>query len=347
MSTEMMGDPSNLSITVDVADDDSGNVVVTATADNATQYWFYMGDGTDDPFVNTTGVYEHTYETLGTYLIEVRAYGSSGRFIKASQQVAVQSGDPVAVGEGYVSPLEYEGMELVWNDEFEGSFLNTSNWTFEEGGWGWGNQESQYYTPNNATIGGGVLTIEARKENYEGSEYTSSRIISQDKQSFQYGRVDFRAKLPQGQGIWPALWMLGDNFATSGWPRCGEIDIMEMIGGSGRENTVHGTCHWFVDGECNNGHCSEGKGTTLNSGTFSDEFHVFSIIWDENQIEFLVNNVPYNTFSIVDATRSEFRGKFFFIMNVAVGGVWPGYPDDSTVFPQQMQVDYVRVFQEI
>jgi beta-glucanase (GH16 family) len=175
-----------------------------------------------------------------------------------------------------------------------------------------------------------------------GAAYTSSRMITKGKQSFLYGRVDIRAKLPYGQGIWPALWMLGENFSSVGWPKCGEIDIMEMIGGSNRENTVHGTLHWDLD----NAHASAGGSTSLVGETFSEKFHVFSILWNENEVSWLVDNKVYHTIDITPAHMSEFHKKHFFIFNVAVGGNWPGYPNATTEFPQRMKVDYIRVFQK-
>ena len=245
---------------------------------------------------------------------------------------------------GYESPTSYPGYTLVWNDEFSGAALNLSDWSYEigTGNNGWGNNEAQYYRAENTSVANGYLTIQARKENFGGRSYTSSRLITKNKQSFRYGRIDIRAVLPQGQGLWPALWMLGTNISTVGWPESGEIDIMEMVGGSGREDTVHGTGHWDNNGS----NASYGGDYTLNSGTFADEFHVFSIEWDSNLIRWYVDDVQYHALSISSAGLSEFRKEFFFIFNIAVGGNWPGYPDASTVFPQRMLVDYVRVFQK-
>ena len=248
---------------------------------------------------------------------------------------------------GYTTPESYAGMTLIWQDEFTGDVVNEDFWTFEigNGSSGWGNNELQYYRKENTYIKEENLVIEAKQEFFSGSNYTSSRMITKDKFDFQYGRVDIRAALPKGQGIWPALWMLGANFSEVGWPYCGEIDIMEMVGGSGRENTVHGTLHWDNNGSyaCT---CEQGNSYTLNSGTFADEYHVFSITWDETAISWYVDDTIYKTVDITPAALSEFRDNFFFIFNVAVGGNWPGSPNSTTVFPQRMIVDYVRVFQE-
>lgn len=245
--------------------------------------------------------------------------------------------------QGATSPDSYPNMSLVWADEFEGSSLNTTFWAHETGNGanGWGNNELQYYKPQNTSIQDGHLVITAKKESIEGKEYTSSRIITKGKKDFRYGRVDIRAALPKGQGIWPALWMLGSNFDSVSWPACGEIDIMEMVGGSGRENTVHGTVHWQNEGK----HAQFGGKTTLSSGTFSDQFHVYSILWDATSIRWLVDNKQYHVIDTTPAELDEFRRNFFFIFNVAVGGNWPGSPNSTTSFPQHLIVDYIRVFQ--
>ena len=244
---------------------------------------------------------------------------------------------------GYSTPESYDGMELVWSDEFNVSSIDNSNWAFETGtgNWGWGNNELQYYQENNTSIIDGNLVIEARKESVDNSNYTSSRIITRDKKSFKYGRVDIRAVMPEGQGIWPALWMLGSNHFQVGWPTCGEIDIMEMIGGGdGRDNVLRGTAHWNQGG-----HVSYGQGYTHESN-LSDEYHVYSIIWDDQNIRWYFDDINFNTMDITSEALSAFHNNFYFIMNIAVGGVWPGSPDNTTLFPQWMIVDYIRVFQE-
>ena len=244
---------------------------------------------------------------------------------------------------GYTTPETYEGMNLVWSDEFDGSTINMNNWTFEigTGNWGWGNNELQYYQEDNSSIIEGNLVIEARRQSLESSDYTSSRLITRGKQSFKYGRIDIRAVMPEGQGIWPALWMLGSNHFQVGWPTCGEIDIMEMVGGGdGRDNVLRGTAHWNQGG-----HVSYGQGYT-NVSKLSEEYHVYSIIWNEETIRWYFDDINFNTMDITPAELSAFHNNFFFIMNIAVGGNWPGSPDNTTLFPQWMIVDYIRVFQE-
>jgi len=244
---------------------------------------------------------------------------------------------------GYSTPETYAGKTLVWRDEFNGTALDLNAWTFETGAGGWGNNELQHYRPGNTLFSAGKLIIEARKENFGGSAYTSSRLITKGKKEFKFGRIDIRAALPEGQGIWPALWMLGGNISTVNWPACGEIDIMELIGS--QPNRVHGTIHY---GANNSQHQYIGSSTALaGSAKFIDEFHVFSIVWEQDKITWLLDDVQF--YQITSATVAPaaypFNNDFFFIFNVAVGGQWPGDPDGSTNFPQRMIVDYVRVFQ--
>lgn len=239
--------------------------------------------------------------------------------------------------DGYETPLTYPGYTLMYADEFDGTSLNTGDWNYETGDHGWGNNELQNYQAgaNNISVSNGKLVIEAREEN---GGYTSGRITTQGKKTFKYGRIDIRAKLPFGQGIWPALWMLGDNINSVSWPACGEIDIMEMVGHDAA--TTHGTIHWEQ-----NGHASYGGHKTISTGILADEFHVYTIIWDAGQIKWLLDDVQFHVADVSPTALSAFDNNFFFIMNVAVGGNWPGYPNASTTFPQRMIVDYVRVFQ--
>ncbi len=340
-------DPADLVVEVSVADDGSGQVSIQAWADHAVEFQLRIGAAEEPIESNITGTFEYTFIQPGRYELDVRAYGISGRYLRQVIPVTIAIGREVSPDQGYVSPLHYEGWELVWHDEFEGNSIHSDHWVFEIGDGcphlcGWGNNELQYYREQNAWVEDGLLVIEARRENAGNRQYTSARMKTQGKQSFQYGRIDIRALLPAGQGIWPALWMLGNDIASVGWPKCGEIDIMEMIGGNGRENTVHGTLHWDL-----NGHVQAGGSYTLPTGTFGSEYHVFSIIWNETMISWHVNDVPYHQIDITPGHMTEFHQEFFFIFNVAVGGNWPGNPDATTVFPQQMRVDYVRVFQQI
>jgi len=234
--------------------------------------------------------------------------------------------------------------ELVWSEEFEVSGLpDESTWTYDIGGSGWGNNELQYYTqadPDNVQIENGRLVITARKESLGGREFTSARLKTQGLKSFRYGRIEARMKLPFGQGIWPAFWMLGDSISSMGWPACGEIDIMEMVGGSGREQTTHGTIHYE-----NHGHQMNGGHTSLPSGRLADAFHLYSIEWDPDQITWYFDGTPFHQASISGSALNEFQESFFLILNLAVGGNWPGSPDETTQFPQHFEIDFIRVYQ--
>ncbi len=241
---------------------------------------------------------------------------------------------------------------LVWSDEFsgaDGSAPASSNWVMETGGGGWGNHELETYTarPQNAQIIGGNLVITAQKETYTGSDgitraYTSARLKTQTKFTQQYGRFEARIKIPSGQGMWPAFWMLGDNIGSVGWPSCGEIDIMENIGKE--PSTVHGSLH----GPQGSGQFTLTDGYTLQSSQrFSDDFHVFAVEWEPGVARFYVDGTLFSTRTPQDMPAGStwvFDHPFFILLNVAVGGDWPGNPDSTTTFPQTMQVDYVRVY---
>lgn len=241
---------------------------------------------------------------------------------------------------------------LIWADEFDqanGSRPNPSRWAFDIGGSGWGNQELESYTSrtNNARIENGMLVIEARQEDYTGpdgmaSSYTSARLKSQGKFSTTYGRIEARIQLPRGQGLWPAFWLVGTDIGTVGWPMCGEVDIMENIG---REpQIVRGTLH----GPGYSGSHGIGKNYISPTGRpFADGFHLYAVEWSRDSVRFLVDNQAYfvvTPANLPAGTTWVFNGPQFIILNVAVGGSWPGSPDNSTLFPQRMLVDYVRVY---
>ncbi|HHY84727.1 MAG TPA: glycoside hydrolase family 16 protein [Verrucomicrobia bacterium] len=247
---------------------------------------------------------------------------------------------------GNATAQEIPGWTLVWADEFDqpdGSSPDSAKWTFDIGATGWGNNEWQYYTSrtNNARIENGCLVIEAKAEQYQGANYTSARLKTQGKASWTYGRIEARIQIPRGQGIWPAFWMLGTNITSVGWPNCGEIDIMENIG---KEPTlVHGTIH---GPGYSGGNAVGGQYSHPDNAPFADDFHIYAVEWTTNLIQWFVNGEQYFT-----ATPASVRGApwvftqpQFLILNVAVGGNWPGYPDETTVFPQRMLVDYVRVY---
>jgi hypothetical protein len=232
---------------------------------------------------------------------------------------------------------------LVWSDEFTGSTINSANWSFETGGGGWGNNELENYTNRsvNARIENGMLVIEARRESLGGAAYTSARMKTQGKQSFGINTwVEARINAPEGQGIWPAFWMLGNSISTVGWPSCGEIDIMEIQGQNPAKN--FGTIHWA---DQNGNHASFG-GIFNSSSSLTAGFHTYAISRTGSSIKWYVDRVQYAEANISGGinSTSEFQGPFFILLNVAVGGNFVGSPDGSTVFPQQMQVDWVRVW---
>lgn len=337
--------PSNLLLTATIATDGSGKVAFQASADNASSFDFYFGELSMPAVTSTDGKAEYTYSSSGTYTAKVIAFNAARLFAEKSVEVVVTVNE-IVNPVGYTTPESYAGLSLVWQDEFSGTSLNENFWTHEIGtgcpNCGWGNNELEYYQPKNTSVADGYLTIRAKKEPMGGMSYTSSRIITKGKKSFKFGRVDIRALLPKGQGIWPALWMLGTNISTVGWPKCGEIDIMEMIGGGpGRDNRTYGTAHWDQAGYKTNG----GNYTLTDGKNLSDQFHVFSIVWDATSIKWYIDDILYHTLDTTSGEMDEFRNEFFFIINVAVGGNWPGSPDATTLFPQKLIVDYIRVFQ--
>ena len=248
------------------------------------------------------------------------------------------------------------GRKVAFRDEFTGppgSAPDTTKWRPEIGGNGWGNQELEYYTNSteNAYLdGSGSLVIKAIKLNpplalscwYGPCQYTSARLITKGNFDLKYGRFEARIKVPRGQGVWPAFWMLGNNIDSVGWPTCGEIDIMENIG---REpSTVHGTIHGPGYSGANG---IGGPFSLANNAAFADDFHVFAVEWSASEIHWYVDGSEYKTVRPQDlpaGTQWVFDHPFFIILNFAVGGQWPGSPDTSTIFPQSMAVDYVRVY---
>lgn len=272
--------------------------------------------------------------------------------------------------EAFVAPTSYAGYTLAWSDEFDGDTVNTDNWGFDigNGNNGWGNGELEYYREENASIDDGLLIIEAKKHSppidlaqKSGNRYTSSKLTSIDKVEFKYGRVDIRAVVAKGQGMWSAGWMLGANWSEIGWPYSGEIDIFDTIAGtkygSPQEGMIVNNMYWNSTGPdpseplraqgINDSGNAEYRINASNEGvTFSNRFHVFSLIWDENNIAFEVDGVNTgNDVALVGALAQTYRNPFFLILNVAVGGAWPGPPDVTTDFPDGMLVDYVRVYQ--
>lgn len=258
-----------------------------------------------------------------------------------------------AKGLNFESTADLPAWALTWSDEFDGpngSGVDPQKWIMETGGHGWGNNELEYYTnrTQNAYLENGSLVIKAIKEDYTGPDfvarsYTSARLKTQNKFTQTFGRFEARIKVPYGQGIWPAFWMLGSDINQVGWPRCGEIDIMENIGKE--PSTVHGTIH----GPGYSGGSGIGAAYSLtNNQRFTDDYHIYAVEWEPKAIRWYVDGNLFKTITTKDlpaGTEWVFNHPFFMLLNLAVGGSWPGYPDNTTAFPQVMLVDYVRVYQ--
>ena len=239
-----------------------------------------------------------------------------------------------------------EFTDLVWQDEFDTDGApNPTNWDYNIGIGqdGWGNNELQYYTDRaeNVTVQNGVLIITAKKEQFNGSNYTSARLLTKGKFEQTYGRFEARIRLPWGQGLWPAFWLLGDDSnGTVIWPQIGEIDIMENVGNE--PTKIFGTVH----GPGYSGAESISKSYSLENDRFDNGFHIFGVEWGPDYINYYVDDVLYNQITPDDVPGEWVfnRGPFYIILNVAVGGDLPGAPNSETVFPQTMLVDYVRVY---
>ena len=241
-----------------------------------------------------------------------------------------------------------EKWRLIWHDEFDGPVgapPDPALWVAETGDHGWGNHELEHYTklPENALLDGdGHLVIMALAK--PGGVYTSARLKTQNLFSVTYGKIEARMRLPYGQGMWPAFWMMGADYADKGWPACGEIDIMENIGKE--PFTIHGTVH----GPGYSGAGGIGGTAVLGTGRhLSDDFHVFAVVWEENSIRFLLDGEPYFRVTpsrLPAGAHWVFDHPFFLLLNLAIGGDWPGPPDRTTEFPQRLTVDYVRIYAE-
>lgn len=313
--------------------DGSGVITCNATATNAVTYGFKVGSEAE--VKNTTGTFNYTCtnEGLNDYIITVFAYSSTGNSISDFKKVTV-----------FVTE---KGPQLVWSDEFDTSGApDPTKWNYDLGNGcpelcGWGNGEKQYYTnrPDNVKVENGVLKITAKKENYQGSEYTSARLLTKGKFDFTYGRIDVKAKLPSGSGTWPAIWMLGANIDSVGWPACGEIDIME---------------HWghnpaIISSATHTPSCSGGcANTKVGETTISDyatAFHVYSLEWTANELNFIIDgNLKYSYKPTVkNSSTWPYNAPQFLILNIAMGGSW--FSIDPNFTESVMEIDYIKVYQ--
>lgn len=317
--------PANILITATVNQNGTGTVDFTATADYAVTYTFEFGNGEIREV--PTGVVSYKYTKPGTltYTVKVTASNQSGKTISATKDVTVT--------------VSASSMTLMWFDEFSNTGLPDNNkWAYDigTGSSGWGNNELQYYTNRleNAYCENGVLKIKAIKENFAGSQYTSARLVTRGKVDFKYGRVEVRAKLPTGVGTWPAVWMLGSNISTVGWPACGEIDIMEHRGSD--LHKIHSSLHYPG---------RSGGNPVTNTKVISNattEFHLYRVDWNSTSIEFYINNELF--FTVANNASIPFNHSFYLLLNLAMGGNFGGSIDpafNSAV----MEIDYVRIYQ--
>jgi len=251
-------------------------------------------------------------------------------------------------------PLSAQNWQVVWHDEFEGESLDPDKWSYQTGTGSeygltdWGNNELQYYREENVTVSDGMLHITAKKENHRGKNYTSGRIRTYEKGDWTYCRIEFRAKMPLGKGLWAAVWMLPTDAYYGGWAASGELDIMEYLGQE--HNMVHGTLHF---GDSWPGNKYNGTSFTLEEGNLYSEFHDFAVEWVEGEIRWYVDGELYQTldegdwYSAGEPFPAPFDKRFHLLVNLAVGGNWPGSPDASTFFPQKLVLDYIRVYQDV
>lgn len=320
--------PSNLIVSASVIGtntqnpngDGSGMVNFNISAANATSFKIALGDGNTQDATNGTYTYTYTAGGINTYVVYVSAYNGAS-FVSTSVTVTL-----------YVAPTS------IWSDEFNSNGApNPAKWGYDLGAGGWGNNESQYYTnrSDNVIVENGLLKIITKKENYQGSSHTSARLLSKGKFSFKYGKVEIRAKLPAGGGTWPALWMLGDNLDTAGWPACGEIDIMEHKGN--QLNKIYSTLHYTG----HSGGSGDSSNITLSTADATSAFHLYTLDWREDVIKFYVDNQLFKTF--VNSSSLPFNQKFFLIINCAMGGSFGGTIDPSFT-SSTFEIDYVRVY---
>ncbi len=316
--------PSNIVINATVSSDGSGNVDFTATATNAVTYSYEFGNGEvqDVP----TGAVTYKYATVGTidYTVIVTAKNSAGLSASAKKTISVTVKPSIP--------------SLVWSDEFDKNGApDPTKWIYDigTGSSGWGNNELQYYTnrSENAVVENGILKIKAIKENFSGSAYTSARLLTRGKYEFKYGSVEVRAKVPAAVGTWPAVWMLGADFPTVGWPACGETDILEHRGSE--LNTIVAALHY--PGR-SGGNPVKGQTVIQNAST---EFHVYKFDWTSTSMQFFVDGKLFHT--VANNASIPYNKNFFFLVNLAMGGGFGG-PVDPAFTNATFEVDYIRVY---
>lgn len=316
--------PTNLVINATVSNDASGKVTFSATADNAVTYKFELGNG--DVMVEPSGIANYKYTENGTnaYTVTVTATSSTGQTLSKTKDITVT--------------VDLLSQPPFWSEEFDvAGAPNPTKWVYDigTGSNGWGNAELQYYTDRsqNVIIDNGTLKIKAVKENYSGSSWTSTRLKTLSKFAFKYGTVVIRAKVPAGVGTWPAVWMMGTDIGTVGWPACGEIDILEHVGKE--QNKVFASLHYPG---------RTGGNAVTNTKIISNastEFHDFKLEWSVSSIKFYVDNVLFHTVS--NSSSIPFNKDFFFLVNLAMGGNFGG-PVDAALNTAVFEVDFIRVY---
>lgn len=312
-------EPTNLSLSAVVSTDNSGTVNFTASANNAVSYEYDFGNGVFQ--TSADGKVTYKYPASGNYTVKVTAKSSTGNTTSKSTAITVTV-----------------ALALVWADEFNTDGVpDPTKWGYDigTGSGGWGNNELQYYTnrPENASVSNGTLKITARREAFSGSAFTSARLLTKNKFTTKYGKIEARMKLPAGVGTWPAFWMLGSNIDAVGWPACGEIDIMEHKGSD--ENRVYGTLHYPGRSGAN------ADGLTKVVPNVTTTFHVYSVEWTPASIKISVDGSVFYTFNNTPGT--SFNQPFFILLNFAMGGTFGG-PVDPAFNNATMEVDYVRVY---
>ncbi|MFP5040659.1 family 16 glycosylhydrolase [Parasediminibacterium sp. JCM 36343] len=314
--------PANLVVYANVTNDSTGNVTFNASADNAVSYKYYFGNGDSAVVASGNANYQYTTAGANLYTVTVIATSSTGQAIQKTVQVNVT--------------VRNGSEKVVWSDEFNTDGApDSSKWGYDLGGGGWGNSELEYYTnsSSNASVQNGYLKITAIKQSFNGSAYTSARLLTKNKFKTTYGRVEVRAKLPSALGTWPAIWMLGSNIDVVPWPGCGEIDIMEQKGNE--LNKIYGTLHY--PGHSGGG----GVGTTTTIANSSTDFHVYSLDWSPSTLKLYVDKQLF--FSFANNGTTPFNKDFFFILNLAMGGTFGGTVDPNFT-SDAMLVDYIRVY---
>lgn len=316
--------PSNILISETISTNGSGKVDFVVTAKNAASFTFEFGDGQSQ--VSTTGITSHTYTTVGSldYIVNVTAKSAGGATAAAKKTIKVT--------------VNAADTTLFWSDEFDNTGApDPTKWGYDigTGSNGWGNAELQYYTnrSENVYVNNGTLKIKAIKENYSGSAYTSTRLLSKGKFEFKYGKIEVRAKVPAAVGTWPAVWMLGADFPGVVWPNCGEIDIIEHRGSD--LNRIVGALHYPGRFGAN----ANTNSIVIQNAT--TEFHLYRVDWSASHIKFFVDNILYHT--VANSSSMPYNKNFFFLINLAMGGGFGG-PVDPQFTNAIFEVDYIRVY---